>query len=601
MLLIGRLRPGTTPAAVESSLDVVLKRTVAAARPQMAAAELPRVQLLPGARGQEESRDSMRDPLRAMTAVVTIVLLVACANVANLLLARGRTRLRELSVRAAIGAPRGRVIRQLFTEGALLAAGGAVLGAGFATWLTAALLPALSSSTAVKVGVDWRVLSFVAMLACTCALAFALLPALRSTRGTLVAGLQEAARRGTAGPNRGRLAGALVVVQIALSMLLVVTAALLTRSLHNLDRAELGFDPRNVLTFRIDPTLNGYTPERIRSLYDRAFEGLRGAPGVVAVTSTSHPLLSNSSSIGVAANEGEAMPALGSADAQAFIRAHSVWRQVTGPGFFETMGVPIVRGRALDERDSAGSQRVTVVNRLLALQLFDTEDVVGRRFRLGMGSTAPLYEIVGVAANARYTSVRADMPPTAYLAASQQPARPVTFAVRTAGAPSGFAGIARDTIRRLDDQLPLMAVRTMEEQIARSLQQERLFARLAVLLGVVALVLSAIGLYGLLAYAVAQRVPEIGLRMALGAESHTVRWMILRQSLILAAVGLAAGVAGAAASSRLIESMLYGLPPRDTIAIGTAAAIMLATCALAGYLPARRAARVDPLIALRAE
>jgi predicted permease len=601
VLIVGRLRPGVDAAGVQQSLDVVLKRTVAAARPQLAANELPRVMLMPGARGQQESRDSMREPLRAMSAVVAIVLLVACANVANLLLARARWRRREFSVRAAIGAPRPRVIRQLLTEGALLAAGGAALGVMFASWLTTALLPALNTSTSSPARLDWRVLTFVAALAGGCALLFSLLPALRSTRGSLLGGLHEAARRGTTDPNRARLAGTLVVLQIALSMVLVVTAALLTRSLRNLDRAELGFDPRGILTFRLDPTLNGYTPDRVRAFYARAYDALRAQPGVVAVTTMSHMLLSNSSSIGIASTDGEALPQPGSRGVQAFARDHSVWRQAAGPAFFDTIRLPIVRGRALDGRDTETSQRVAVVNRILARQLFKTDDVVGRRFRLGLTAKAPLYEIVGVAADARYPSVRSPMPPTAYLAASQQSAGAVTFAVRTAGDPASFANTARDAIRQIDDQIPLFAVRTMEAQAARSTSQERLFARLAALLGLVALTLSAIGLYGLLTYAVAQRVPEIGLRMALGAEQQSVAWMILRQSLILAVLGLIGGTAGAIAAGRLVESMLYGLPARDALAIGTAATIMLTTCALAGYLPARRAARVDPLVALRAE
>jgi len=274
---------------------------------------------------------------------------------------------------------------------------------------------------------------------------------------------------------------------------------------------------------------------------------------------------------------------------------------VTEPQFFETMRLPIVRGRGLDERDTATSQKVAVVNRTLALQLFGTEDVVGRQFRFGMRRTSPPYEIVGVAANARYTSVRDAMPPTAYLAASQQPAGAATFMIRTAGDPAAFASTARDTIRRIDDQLPLVALRTMEDQVARSLRQERLFARLAVMLGLVALALSAIGLYGLLAYAVAQRVPEIGLRMALGAESGVVRWMVLRQSLVLGGIGLLAGIACAFGATRLVETLLFELPARDPVTFAAAAAIMLGASVLAGYLPARRAARVDPLVALRAE
>jgi len=601
VLLVGRLRPGVTPDRVHAALDLSLKRTVAQAKPELAAADLPRVDVRPGARGQEENRESLIQPLSAMTAVVAIVLLVACANVANLLLARGRVRLRELSVRTALGAARGRVVRQLFTEGALLAGGGALLGAAIAAWVAAALKPALTASAGVVPGIDLRVLAFTGALACGCALTFALLPAIRSTRGALASGLQEAARRGTAGPNRNRFAGALVVAQIGLSMVLVVMAALLTRSLHNLNRADLGFDPRHVLTFGLDPTLNGYTQDQVRTLYARAFDELRGAPGVLSVTSMSHALLAGSSSIGAASVDGEALPAPGSGDVQTFLRTHSVWRQITGPTFVETLRLPIVRGRALDDRDSATGQRAAVVNRILARQLFQTDDVVGRRFRLGLSRTAPLYEIVGVAGDARYTSVRRDMPPTAYLAAAQQPAGSMTFAVRTAGDPAAFANTAREALRRVDDQIPLTAVRTMEERVASSLRQERLFARLAVMLGAIALSLSAIGLYGLLAYAVAQRVPEIGLRMALGAESGVVRWMVLRQSLVIGGIGLVAGIGCAFGGTRLVEALLYELPARDPATFATAGAIMLGVSLLAGYLPARRAARVDPLVALRAE
>jgi predicted permease len=602
VLVMGRLRPGAAAPGVQSALDVALKRTVASAKPQLTAKDLPRIRVLPGARGQQEQRDSMRDPLRTMAIVVTIVLLVACANVANLLLARGRARVRELSVRAAIGAPRSRVVRQLFTEGAVLAVCGAALGAVAARWITAALMPALTQQPdAAPVGLDWRLLAFIIALAGGSAILFALAPALRSTRTTLTSGLQEAARRGTPGPRRGRLAGVLVVVQIALSMVLVVTATLLVRSLRNLDRAELGFDPHNVLTFRLDPTLNGYKDDRVRGLYASVLDALRASPGVVAATSTGHTLLSNASSIRVATTEGEAVPDPGSAPARAFMAEHQVWSQATGTGFFDAIRLPILRGRALDDRDTATSQRVAVVNVLFAKHLFKTDDVVGRRFRLGMRTSSPLYEIVGVSGNARYTAVREDMPPTVYLAAAQQPPGPATFEVRVAGSAEAFAATARDIVRRIDDQLPLAGVRTVEDQIARSLEQERLFARLAMLLGAVTLALSAIGLYGLLAYGVAQRVPEIGLRMALGAERASVRWMVLRQSLVLAGAGLIAGGGAAIAALKLVASMLYQLPPRDPATVAIAAVIMLATCLLAGYLPARRASRVDPLVALRAE
>jgi predicted permease len=584
---------------VQPTLDLVLKRTAAAAKPQLAAKDLPALQVLDGARGQYELRESVREPLGTMSVVVTIVLLVACANVANLLLARGRGRARELAVRTAIGAPRLRVVRQLFIEGAILACVGAVLGAIAARWISGALLPALTSSPgAAPRAFDWQLLLFITALAAACSLFFALAPAIRSTHATLTAGLREASTRG-AGARRARFAGSLVVLQLALSMVLVVTAALLARSLRNLDRANLGFDPHNVLTFKVDATLNGYAAERVRALSNEILDGLRSAPGVVGATYTSHRLLAHQSAIGVASTEAETPPEPGSREAQAFMRGHLAWRLNTGPDFFSTMQIPIVRGRALDAGDSATSQRVVVVNRRLAQKLFNTEDVVGRRVRLGMLRTAPVYEIVGVSADARYTSVREDMPPTAYLSAAQQPPGTVTFELRTAGDAAAAGTLAREVVRRIDDQLPVVTMRTLDDQVAESTKQERLFARLAILLGGVTLALSAIGLYGLLAYGVAQRVPEIGIRMALGAERRWVAWMVVRQSLVLAAIGLAAGIAGAYGAAKLVESLLYELPSRDPITLALAASIMLATCLLAGYVPARRAARVDPLIALR--
>ena len=601
VLMVGRLRDGITAADVRGSLDLVLKRTTAASRPDFKTSELPSLAVLDGSRGQHEIRNSFRDPLKTMAVVVLIVLLVACANVANLLLARGQARSRELSVRAAIGAPRSRVIRQLLTEGILLAALGSALGLVAATWISRALMPALTADPGAALpGLNIKLFAFVGVLAAGCAVFFALTPAIRSTRVTLTAGLRDASTR-TTGHGRSRLAGSLVVLQLALSMMLVVTAALLARSLRNLDRAELGFDVRNVLMFKVDPTLNGYDPDRVRDIATRTAERLRALPGVTGVTYTSHALLSHQSAIGVVTRESETGPAVSSAEASAFMKSHMAWRQITGPDFFTTLRIPIVRGRALDARDSAKAQPVMVINRLLARQLFDSEDVVGRRVRLGMQKTSPVYEIVGLAADARYTAVRDRMPPTAYLAAAQQPLRTVVFEVRTSADAGAIGNAAREAVRSIDDQLPIVNMRTLEQQVAESLRQERLFTRLAVLLGTVALALSAIGLYGLLAYGVAQRVPEIGVRMALGAERASVGWMVLRQSLLLSAAGLAVGAAGAYAGTRLIESLLYELPARDPIAVAVASVILLTTCVLAGYIPARRAARVDPLVALRAD
>ncbi len=603
VLMMGRLASGVSATDRQGRLDTVLKQTVASAKPALAAKDLPHLQVLPGSRGQAESRDAMREPLRVMAIVVAIVMLVACANVANLLLARGRARVRELSVRVAIGAPRRRVVRQLFTEGLLLALCGCALGILTAKWIAAALMPALSDTpTAPELtGLDLRVVLFAAILAGGCAVLFALAPALRATDVSLANGLQEAGRSSVAARHRGGLAAGLVVTQIALSMVLVATAALLVRSVRNLEHVNLGFKPRNVLLFRIDPTLNGYDEARVRATYARLLERLRDAPGVRSATLTDYTLISSSGSIGVAARAEEALPERGSELASSFMETHQASRLSVDPRFFTTMEIPIVRGRTFDDRDVSGAQPIAVINQSLARRLFASDEAVGRQFRIGLDKEAPLYEIVGVSADARYTSVRESVRPTIYLVHQRQPPGAATFEVRTAGDPIAFAATARDLVREIDPDLPVFTMRSQDDQIAQSLDRERLFARLAALLGSITLALSAIGLYALLAYAVTRRTPEIGVRMALGADRSTVGWMILKQSLSLAAIGLMLGLAGAVAGTKAIESLLYDLPAGDPATLGGAAAVMLVVSGIAAYLPARRAARVDPLVALRTE
>ena len=604
ILMMGRLKPGATRPQAQPALDLILKQTVAAARPTMAAKDLPRVDLIAGARGQVEDRDSMREPMRTMAIVVVMVLLVACANVANLLLARGRARVRELTVRVAIGASRQRVVRQLLTEGLLLAALGSLLGVIAAQWIAGALLPALqepNTASLATTGLNARVVIFVALLGSACAVMFALLPALRATDVSLAAGLQEASRGAASARTRGGLSSGLVVAQIALSMILVAAAVLLVRSVRQLQQVPLGFDAEHLLIFKVDPTLNGYDDPRIRQTYASILERLRHSGGVKAATLSSHMLISNSSSYGMSARLDEAAPDPRSEQSRAFRATHGVYRLNVDAQFLETMGIPLQRGRTFDARDTATGQQVAVINRALAKQLFGAEDVVGRRFRLGLLPTSPAVEVIGVCADARYASLRREMAPTVYLSVLQQPAAGVTFEVRTTGDPTALAPTAHEIVRSVDPNLPLFAVQSQSQQVAASLRRERLFAKLSTWLGVVTLGLSAIGLYALLAYTVTRRTPEIGIRMALGAGRATVRWMILRQSLVLGGCGLALGVAGAVAGTKLLEALLFGVEPRDPLAISFAAVLMLAVSALAGYLPARRASRVDPLVALRAD
>jgi predicted permease len=606
VLMLGRLRPGVSAADARGALDVLLKRTVAAAKPSLHARDYPRIDLLPGGRGQVEDREQMRDPLRTMASVTLAVLLVACANVAGLLLARGRARVRELSIRVAIGAPRRRVVRQLLTEALLLGVIGGLLGIVLAHWLAAALAPALS--TALEPGdllarVDARVLAFAVTLACACAALFGVVPSLRATDLSVGLALQESGRGTIGDRRRRRMSAGLVVGQMALSLVLVAGAALLVRTVRNLQQADLGFDAGHLLLFRLDPAANGDDPGRTTAIYADVLERLRATPGVVSASISSHKLISNSSSVGVVSRLDEDAPQPGSAEMGSFSKTHLAWQLSIDERFFDTMRMRLRRGRVFTPRDAAGASTV-VINTALARQLFQSEDVVGRQFNTGTlrQRHAPA-EIVGVVEDARYTSVRDEPPPTMYSFYRHPPAmkNAATFEVRTAEAPAAIAAAVRDVVRGIDATLPVYGVMTQTDQIATSLRQERLFARLAALLGTVALLLSAIGLYGLLAYNVARRTPEIGVRMALGAARERVLWMVLRESLALAGLGLLLGVPMALAGTRVLQSMLFGLAARDPATLTGAAAATLVLAVAAGVIPARRASRVDPLVALRAD
>ena len=604
VLMMGRLKAGSNPELARARLDAILKQTVRAARPDTPDQDLPSVEALPGGRGQAQVRDRMREPLKMMSIVVAIVLLVGCANVANLLLARGRARARELSVRIALGAPRRRIVRQLLTEGMILAACGSGLGLLGARWIADALLPALHTGPdplTITTSVNLRLLAFVAALASVCVVFFALVPALRSTDTSLVEGLHEAGRGSATGHRRRGLSATLVVSQITLSMVLVATALLLVRSVRQLQQVDLGFDPSHVLTFKLDPGLNGYKGERVVDVYSRILERLRTAPGVAQATLSNQTLVSNSANVIVAARTDEPVVDPASADRPAFTDSHLAWRLAIDSHFFETMGIRIDRGRAVDDRDSRAGQPVAVVNYALARQLFNTDDVVGRRFRTESRSGPPVYEIIGVCTDAVYSSLRKAKTPTMYVAYRQHGAGPMTLEVRTAGDSAAFAPTAREIVRSVDPNLSMFRVRTQEQQIAASVSRERLFATLATWLGGVALTLSAIGLYALLAYMVTLRTGEIGIRMALGADRGDVRWMIVRQSLLVAVCGVVFGIAVSAAGTDLLRALLFNVEPRDVATLALSAAIIFVVTAIAGYIPAQRASRVDPLVALRSE
>ena len=603
ILMMARLRPGVRPEQIQPAADLAIKRTTAAAQPQLTAGDLPRVTVEPGHRGQTETRDAIREPLRTMALVIAIVLLVACANVANLMLARGRARVRELTIRVAIGAARRRVVRQLMTEGLMLAIAGGILGLLMARFIAVALLPALTGSASMldDGGLYWRVGLFTVVTAIVCTVLFGVVPALRATDVKLAAGLQEGARAGTSARQRSPLAGALVVIQVALSTVLVAAAALLAMSLRALERVDPGFDPGNVLVFRLDPRENGYEGHSARNLIDTTLDRLRRLPGVRSASFSSHPLIAGMSDVTAARPAGAPAPAPGSAEAREFIAAHRAWRMVIDDDFLATMGIRLRSGRALGRADSERAQPAAVVNESLARQLFGTLDVLGRQFTIGLGATTPPIAIVGVSADAKYTSLRRPAPPTFYVSYRQRATGSAAFVVRSGLDPAALAEQVRETIRAIDPALPVSNLRTQREQNALSLGRERLFAQLATVLGGVTLLLATIGLYGLLSYGVTRRMPELGLRMALGADRAMVRWMVVRQSLALVGTGLAIGVPAALGSGRFFASLLFDISPSSPVALMLSAAMMLTVALAATLVPAWRASRVDPATALRAD
>jgi predicted permease len=595
---VARLRPGVSIERARGPLDLLVRQTIAAAKPDFPVADMPRLRLAPGARGQEHARGAMRDPLRILTLVVGVVFLVTCANVANLLLARGRARGHELAIRAAIGAGRRRMIRQLLTEGALLCALGGAGGLLLARWLASALLPALTRGAmplVVDLTVDTRLLVFTIAAASACTLLSALAPAWRSSRVELTGGLREG--RGSSGRReRAWLASGLVMAQVALCLVLAATAGLLAASLRNLQHTPLGFDPFGVLLLRSDPTLTGHDEAELHQFYTSALERLRALPGVSSASVVTHTLLSGSSW-----RSQLLPPGTPRTDGMGLDESTLVWRQAVDASFFETLGVPLVRGRLFTDRDRAGAPRVAVVSRHVAERFFPGQDPIGQRFSMSRGTNAPVFEVVGVVGNHKYTSVRDDMPPVVYEHYLQRPVGAMTFALKTTGDPLALADGARRAVAAIDAGVPTFDVRTQQMQLAESIRAERLFALLATLLGTIVVLLAAIGLYGVVAYSVERRTAEIGIRMALGAERAWVRRMVLRESLVLALGGVMVGVPAAFGGTRVIESLLFGLESGDPAMLAASALLLVVVALAAAYLPARRASALDPLVALRTE
>jgi predicted permease len=550
----------------------------------------------PGGQGENDRRRQYAQSLRILMGLVSLVLLAACANVANLLLARGAARRREIALRLALGASRSRIVRQLLAESLLLAFLGATLGALFAQ-CSRGLLVGLrqfgGSPAVLNLPLDGRVFGFTIAVTVGAALLFGLAPALRATRINLTAEFQGGARQLGAGA-RSRLSQSLMVAQIALSLVLLVGTGLFVRTLRNLQNVDPGFNSHQLALFRIDAVSAGYTQEQFAALQARLQTRLESIPGVRAATFSRVALLA-----GVRSNRRITAPGYTPPPGASMIF------NLNGlaPNFLAAMEIPLVLGRGFTDHDAGAGPKVAIVNQAFARKIFGDENPVGRR--LGF-SKAPVageteIEIVGVARDAKYTGLREAAPPTIYVPATQMPEGVANYCVRTAGNPAAIFPAIRAAVSELDPTLPVINLRTQDEQIARINSEELLFARLSGFFGFVALTLTCVGLYGLMSFLVLHRTGEIGLRMALGALPAQVLRMILRESLALVGLGVALGLPAAYGGSRFIQSMLFGLSPADSLTYGSVASILIVVALLASLLPARRAAQVEPMAALRSE
>jgi predicted permease len=564
-------------------------------------ADLPKLGVESGSQGEMNMRRWFAPALRLLAGVVGVVLLIACANVANLLLVRASSRRKEIAVRLAVGASRWRLVKKLLTESVLLAAVGGALGVLFAFWIKDGLLIVTEwggrEMSALSPRLDLRVLGFTLGLSFLTGILFGILPALRATNVDLTPALKDTGRS-SSGIGRSWLSKSLVVVQVSLSVLLLIGAGLLIRTLRNLQHVDMGFNANNLLLFRVDPSLLGYKDEKLADLYQRSFSRLEAVPGVQSVTFSRSPLLAQSSWTSSVYLQGEIGPNGKPLDSNA--KVHSVREN-----FFNTMEIPLLLGRGLTEQDDARTPRVAVINQAFAKAHFANENPIGKRFTFDPDKPNEI-EIVGLARDAKYTSQRDEIEPTVYQSWRQVLGRMTfaTFEVRTAGDPSATIAGVRQAMHEVDSNLPLSAVRTQVQQADESLAMERMFAKLLTLFGLIAQQLAAIGLYGVMAYVVSQRTHEIGIRMALGADRRNVLLMVVRQGMLLTVVGIAIGLAAAYVLTKYLESltsMLFGVKPRDPWTFAVIAVVLGVVALIACLVPARRATKVDPLRALRYE
>jgi predicted permease len=564
--------------------------------------------VLPGGRGRQNVQRELATPLWVLMATTGMVLLIACANIANLLLARATRRQKEMAIRLAIGASRGRIVSQLLIEMLALSVMGGVLGLLLAFGADKALmslyLPADSARLNISTSPDFRVLVFTFAVSALTALAFGLVPALQTTKPNVGKVLKDEASAVVGSGNRG-LRKSLVVVQVALSLLLLVGAGLFLRSLDNLSKLGPGFAAERLIGFNIDPMLNGYTVERTKLTFREIADNLSALPGVQSVGLANMRILEND-------EWDSGMSVEGYNPDKPDDRAQPYMNQVS-PNYFATLGVPILSGRDFNMADSHEVKHgpeadsfvptVVMINETFAKKYFAGRNPLGMHLGFGTDPGTPTdMEVIGVVKDIKYTNLRDEIPPQAYLPyMSSRYVGNMTVYVRTTTDPNAMMNSIRSKMRDLDANLPIFDMRTTDEQIANSLAAERMIASLSTVFGFLATILAAVGLYGLMAYNVVQRTREIGIRMALGAAQEDVVWMVMRDVLLLVVIGIAVGVPASLGLARVVQSQLYGLSAHDPRTLLLATGGLAVVAGLAGYLPALRASRLDPTAALRYE
>jgi len=591
VLVMGRIKPGVSDESARAAMDVLLSNAVRSTMTVEKSQSVPHFAMQDGSRGEDLNGEQFTKSIYVLMALAGVVLLLACANLANLLLARARSRQRELSVRLALGAKPGRILRQMLTESLLLSTAGGIAGLLLAFCGRNAIPHLMSSSweSTMHVLFDWKIFGFTAAVSLLTGLLFGFVPAWQAMHTQVSGGLKENAHSVMQG--RGNFSGRMLVTfQIALSMLLLVGAGLFIRTVTNLNQAHLGFRPDSLVLFEIQAPNTRYPGSKEIVLYRQIEQHLASTPGVNSVSLSKNPLIAGNVSNDDFVPDG-LPPKL---NGKAYVDDN-----VVGQDFFSTMGIPILAGRSFDGTDTETSRLVAVVNQQLVKEYFQNTNPIGRTF----WSNKKHIEIIGVSGDTRYATLRDDPPATFYtLYRQQSKSEPsMTFEISSNIKPSALVPALRETAASVDKDLPLLNIRTQNAQIRDRTRQERIFASLTSGFGLLALILACIGIYGVMAYSVSQRTREIGIRMALGAEPERLLRMVLGEATWVVALGILAGVCGALALSRVIASMLYGLKAWDPVTFAGSAAMLMMVALGASWIPASRAARVDPMCALRHE